>query len=228
MLPYELTEQQKIERVHKSNELLRILRQHKKTNFKYIITLDEAWFYIRNESKTMYAICPEDVPPTFSNAIASEKFMITIAFCGNRCFCLKLNPKGVTTNQRVFISDILKPIVKKIHDRGEGPSIEGYHIHFDNAPSHSGSLTTTYLQERHLKKACHPAYSPDLSPCDFWFFGYCKEYIKETEIEDEFDLIEKIRSAFNDVSFEVLQSVFTNWMDRLNTVINTNGEIIKE
>ena len=143
-----------------------------------------------------------------------------------KIFCLKSIPSGARANQQIFIDEVLKPIVKKIHKLKESP-IEDYHVHFDNAPRHRGSLTTAYLSRVKLNLAENPPYSPDISPCDFWFFGYCKQNLKEEEIEDEDELIFKVRKIVKQVPKNVLQSVFTNWMDRLRTVIKSGGELIK-
>jgi hypothetical protein len=43
-----------------------------------------------------------------------------------------------------------------------------------------------------MVRALHPVYSPDLSPCDFWFFGYAKKRMKNHIITDEIDLEEKL------------------------------------
>jgi hypothetical protein len=44
------------------------------------------------------------------------------------------------------------------------------HTH-DNAPIHNSKMVIGKLAEQHLKRMPHPAYSPDLSPCDFFLSG---------------------------------------------------------
>ena len=75
--------------VRKSKVILSILKEYQKTYFKYIITLDESWFFLKNEMDSMYAESKDNVIPKISDSILSEKINITIAFCGNRLFCLK-------------------------------------------------------------------------------------------------------------------------------------------
>ncbi len=116
--------------------------------------------------------------------------------------------RSISTNQVLFTKDILKPIVKKIHDRREGPSIKGCHIHFDNVPTHTASKTTQYLMKTKLKKANNPSFSQDLSPCDIWFYVYCKNKLKGMKIKNNETLIQKVLHDFGEVTFEELQSVF--------------------
>ena len=136
--------------------------------------------------------------------------------------------RGISTNQVLFKEDILKPIVKVIHSRREGLSIEGHHIHFDDAPADTPAKTTQYLKKTKLKKAIHLAFSPDLSPCDFLFFGYCKNKLKGMKINDISALLEKVLHSFSEVTFEELQLAFKDWMKRLNTVIEINGDVLNE
>jgi hypothetical protein len=65
----------------------------------------------------------------------------------------------------------------------------------------------------------HPVYFPDLSLCDFWFFGYAKEQLKDQPITDESHLEDKLTDIWERVSRDVLQSVFFEWMERLEWVI---------
>ena len=228
MIPHDLDLDHKIERVEKSKALLKILKEHQKTDFKYFITLDESWFYLHNETEYMYTDSPEKVPPMISHDISSEKLNITIAFCGNRLFLLRGFSRGISTNQVLFKEEILKRIVKKIHNRREGPSIVGYHIHFHNAVPYTASKTAQYLMKTKLKKANNPSFSQDLSPCDFWFFGYCKNKLKGMKIKNNETLLQKVLHDFGEVTFEELQSVITDWMDRPNTVFEINCEGINE
>jgi hypothetical protein len=59
----------------------------------------------------------------------------------------------------------------------------------------------------------HPVYFPDLSPCDFWFFGYAKEQLTNQLITDESNLEEELTDIWEHVSLDFLQSVFFEWMD---------------
>ena len=56
------------------------MKQHEKNDFKYIITLDESWFYLHNEQEYMYADSPEKVIPIVNNTISKKKINVTIAF----------------------------------------------------------------------------------------------------------------------------------------------------
>ena len=47
-------------------------------------------------------------------------------------------------------------------------------LHFDNARPHIAKSTTEKIEELHWERLEQPPYSPDISPCDFFLFGYVK------------------------------------------------------
>jgi hypothetical protein len=52
-------------------------------------------------------------------------------------------------------------------------------IHTDNARVHAAGDGTADIQRLKMMILQRPAYSPDLSPCDFWFFGLAKQAIQD-------------------------------------------------
>jgi len=51
-------------------------------------------------------------------------------------------------------------------------------LHHDNAPAHSTALMQAFLAKHHITQVCQHPYSPDLAPCDFWFFSKLKSPLK--------------------------------------------------
>ena len=75
-----------------------------------------------------------------------------------------------------------------------------------------------------MKILSHPAYSPDLSPCDFFLFGTIKEKIKGNTFSDSEEALAKIYELWRTIPKETFLNVFRNWKMRLNYVIENNGE----
>jgi hypothetical protein len=65
------------------------------------------------------------------------------------------------------------------------------------------------LEHNKIKQAHHPAYAPNISPCNFWLFGFLKEKLKEQELSTSDEIIEAIMTICNDVTLKKLQSVFS-------------------
>jgi hypothetical protein len=69
------------------------------------------------------------------------------------------------------------------------------------------------LEKRHIARAPHPPYSPDLSPCDFWWFEILKQKMKERVFQSEEQILAAITESWNKLTFEDIQRVFHNWME---------------
>jgi transposase len=94
----------------------------------------------------------------------------------------------------------------------------------DNSMCHNGTKITEKLEKRHIVRAPHPPYSPDLSPCDFWLFGILKQKMKERVFHSEEQILAAITESWNELTFEDIQKVFHNWMERLIWVIANSSE----
>jgi len=51
-------------------------------------------------------------------------------------------------------------------------------LHHDNAPAHSTALVQAFLAKGHIAQVRQLPYSPDMAPCDFWFFPKLKSPLK--------------------------------------------------
>jgi hypothetical protein len=61
----------------------------------------------------------------------------------------------------------------------------------------------------------HASHSPSIIPCDFWLFGLLKGIMKDREFHCHEESEEAIPVAWNDLTFEDVQSIFYGWMRRL-------------
>ena len=145
-------------------------------------------------------------------------------FNGNSLLCIDFLPKGKKYNQRYFIDNIIEEIIKNTNEDEDQLDLDQMMIHMDNCKVHKGNLVQQKLNNLKLKSIPHPPYSPDISPCDFWLFGYLKKYLEDKEIKSEHQLKTQILTAWEHVTFEELHSVFLEWIKRLKWIIENNGE----
>ena len=66
---------------------------------------------------------------------------------------------------------VLREFRKRFHRKRSALFKSGQcHFHQDNAPVHNSIIVTDYLTKMDIKTVAQPPYSPDLGPCDIWFF----------------------------------------------------------
>jgi hypothetical protein len=94
----------------------------------------------------------------------------------------------------------------------------------DNSICHDDAKITEKLEKRHIARSPHPPSSPDISPCDFWLFEILKPLTKERVFPSEEQILTAVTESWNDLTFEDIQKVFHNRMERLIWVIANSGE----
>jgi hypothetical protein len=223
-VPHELTVVQKENRVVEATNLLSMLEADVGANFSHIMTGDESWFFYRYESDAMYVADRADVIPRTSHMIGSKKVMITIFFTGVRLIALQYLPRGRKYNKEYFTNIILEDIDQTCnHGHGQRRTKDMF-IHMDNCRVHNCQESSCKIQRMKMTRLPHPAYSPDLSPCDFWFFGFAKTSFRDLQFDSPEAIIEHLSDLFDGLTFDELQSVFHEWIQRLRWVIDHEGD----
>ena len=225
-LPHLLTNEQKLKRVQESEELLKILKADEPNNFANIITGDESWFNMHYDHAFQWAPNPDSVTPRLRQSINTKKRMVTIFFTGVGLITVKILDPGLKFNSTHFCGCILSSIVKNGRIGTRKKKVKGMFIHMDNCRIHNSKVTTDCIKKSGLIRAPHPPYSPDIAPSDFWFFGYSKNKFAGKSFHDEKELKSAIKEIWDNLTFEDLQNVFHEWINRLEDVIRNNGEYI--
>jgi hypothetical protein len=85
-------------------------------------------------------------------------------------------------------------------------------------------MATAEFDRRRFGRTEHPPYLPDLSPYDFWFFGFLKEKLRDHQFRAAQSLHQAIADLWDDLTFKDIQAVFLEWMNRLSWVIENKRD----
>lgn len=127
-------------------------------------------------------------------------------------------------NQTVF-QGILRRF-DAAHSRRRRHAVVNGHkfIHLDNAPAHNASYTLTLLRILGWSRLPHPAYSPDLSPCDFWPFSRIKKDMRGIRYRSTADLKEAVANQIADIpSAEYRRAIQVSWPKRWRKCLAEQG-----
>jgi hypothetical protein len=138
---------------------------------------------------------------------------------------IKVLEKDRKFNAGYYISEISEPLSQWRSIEAAGNERKML-MHVDSARPHAVKLSTQYFNGNRMKSAPHPPYSPDLTPSDFYLFGYVKRCLAGPSFEDADadQLLAAIEGVLEDIDKVTLQAAFLEWMDRLRKSIATNGE----
>jgi hypothetical protein len=83
------------------------------------------------------------------------------------------------------------------------------------------------LTEENLKRMPHPVYSPDLSPCDFFLFGYLKDRLVDKRYATPDELFSEVETIISEIPSEMISRVFLTWQGRLQKCLDMRGNYIE-
>ena len=226
-IPHVLNFSQKMARVNDSKALIEILKKAKRNGWHFILTGDESWFFYRTPGGIMWLPEGEQPPSKARIAQGEPKIMVTIFWNPDGLQLIDACDSNDTFNSQYFIEHVLEPIANSDIVAKSKRQKQRFIIHMDNCPVHKSKMTQSYISSHGLYMPRHPPYSPDISPCDFFLFGYLKSKIIGKTFATKEDLISWIEEQISEIPKSVLEKVFTEWLIRLEEVIKVKGEYIE-
>jgi hypothetical protein len=86
------------------------------------------------------------------------------------------------------------------------------------------------MENHNLRMAFHSAYlaySPDLTPIDFFLFDHVKRTLQEAEFQSPDELLDSVVQIVTYIPPDTLMATFHSWMDRLQACIDGGGEYVE-
>jgi hypothetical protein len=103
--------------------------------------------------------------------------MLTVVWNLHGFHLVSLQPKGQNWTNQYYIDHIL-PEICTLRDARDRRKLV---VHADKTRPHVAKRVKQCLEDKNLKSAPHPPYSPDLAPSDFFLFGHVKRLLQGTE-----------------------------------------------
>jgi hypothetical protein len=77
-----------------------------------------------------------------------------------------------------------------------------------------------------IQRKLQPPYSLDIAPCGFFLFGWLKTQLEQKEYNEKDELYEVVDEISTGLSIEMVETVFVDWMNRLQRLIDGNGDYV--
>lgn len=206
---------------------------------EFVVTIDEAMFYVQNcngTRKVCYVKRGETIPETWVQQKENflTKHMVVGAMSGRGVVPLFEVPKKVKVNAEWYITKVLRPLVDKHLPRLYGSDLHKVVIHHDKASSHTSHKTAIFAAEVKRSKGITiipnaeiPAKSPDISPMDFFAFGYLKQRLKRRKAKTWKGVWKVLKEEWCKVTLEMTSKVYRAWKRRLRIVSLSDGQHIE-
>ena len=180
-VPRLLSNDQQDHQVQVCTELQKAIR-HDPNFLSRVITGDESWLYdygpeTKQQSlqrKTPSCLLLKKTCQVHSNI----KSMLIIFFDVRGIVHKEFVPPGQTVNGK-FYCEVLRRLRENVRCKQPEMWKNGnWLLHHDNAPAHTSLVMREFLTKNNVTTVPHPAYSPDLAPCDFYVFPKMKLRLK--------------------------------------------------
>ena len=226
-VPHILNDAGKKSRVAQSLKLITTLKTAQRTNFHFLLTGDESWFFYYYPATGRWVPRAQDPDEEQSQDHFASKVMITVFWGINGAAVIDAIPDGCSMNAQHFV-DVVIPKIKQSKAYIDAQKAKTKLVlHMDNSPIHRSAAVKDALQKAGIETAPHPAYSPDLAPSDFYLFGTLKNAAKTLQFNDVFEIERWIKSKFDAISRSELQSVFDSWKRRLEACVACGGTYVE-
>ena len=132
-------------------------------------------------------------------------------------------PEGKTVTGGYYLEVMKRLWARILRVRPEYRDHGSWRLLHDNAPSHKALVVREFLASKGIVELNHPPYSPDLSPCDYFFFSKLKLALKGTSFCEMKDIQKASTDFLGTVSRQGFQQCFKRLYDRSNKCINAYG-----
>lgn len=200
-VPRMLTDHHKEERMGWSLNHLMRYRAEGDAFLLSIVAGDESWCHHYEPSSKIDSMqwkhpgSPK--PKKFKTQVSAGKVMVTAFFDHEGLLLADFKEPGVNISAAHY-KDTLDKLHKAIKAKRPGKLSQGVILLHDNARPHVAKIVQETLAKKNWEVLHHPAYSPDLSPCDFHLFGPLKRALKGQRFNSDADVKTAVTTWFRE------------------------------
>ena len=197
-----------------------------------IVTGNETWIYKSDpETKRQSSVWvfPDEQPPTKVKRQRSvgKKMMATFfSMSGHLATVVLEDQRAVTA--KWYIEVCLPQVFSKIQEKRPRTRLGGILLHHDNASYHTANATIAFLEKTPVKLMTHPAYSPDLAPCDIFLFPNVKNRMRGHRFPSPEDAVAAYNKELSAMSENEWCGCFQKWFQRMQRSLECAGEYFEK
>lgn len=228
-VPRRLTEENKQQRKHCCEQLLRRYRKDGEDFLFSIVTGDESWIHHYDpEEKRQSMEYRHFTSPQcrkFKRQLSAKKVLLTAFWDAKHVYLAEYLEGGTTVNSSRYIETLkhLRRRVCRVRNCTK-PII----LHHDNARPHTSRATAEALARLKFETIPHPPYSPDLAPCDFYLFPNLKRDLKGIHFTTDDEVKDAVKSWIKERPSEFLVNGMRQLVHRWETCIAVNGDYVEK
>jgi hypothetical protein len=197
-VPQLLTPELRERRCRYASEMTPLLIAAARDEWHYLVMGDESSFFWTYSHRRMWTLTTDDVAIKPKKNIQTKKLMSTIFWSPLGFPAVDELAAGAKMDNDYFITNVLAQVERKMFPDGRTPHAKRLTVHWDNCSVHINAASQVCLAEHSMIGLKHLPYSRDLAPSDFYLFSTLKERLKDIEVVDEEDLLNRLKEILNE------------------------------
>ena len=224
-VPKSLSDEQMATRASVCSALLKRFRS--KDDFLRLVTVDDTWVHYyepENKAQSRQWVGPGSPrPKKFKTQPSAGKVMATVFWDAKSVIMLDFLPKRSTITG-VYYANLLDQLRTAIREKRRGKVSKGVLLQQDNARVHTCKVAMDAVERNGFELIPHPAYSPDLTPSDFFLFPNLKKDIHGLHFRSD----EKVEEWVNGKDPDFFSSGLMALEHRWSKCITLEGNYIEK
>lgn len=226
-IPYDLNEKQQLCRFEISSSL--ILRNRNDPFLSRIVTCDEKWLLYDNRRRSAQWLDADEKPKHMPKPSHHPKrTMITVWWSAAGLIHYSFLPTGETITAQSYCKEIEIMHHKLLEKQPALVNRRGPILLHDNAKPHISRLTAQKLNGLNYEVLPHPAYSPDLSPSDYYLFKHMDRFLTNKKFRNQIDIQNDILQFFESRSGDFYEKGIYKLLCRWQKCVDNNGQYFDE
>jgi hypothetical protein len=225
-VPHFLDDNLRPKRLDGARQLLEVLQGQKKCNFRDLITGDETWVSLHMKLATISLSAGAKPPVRVKRTIANEKRMLTVfwGIHGIAHYCWL--PKDNTFDFPFFYEEVLSRLAQKMQQNfKQNRQTLGFDSHGRCKGSHDKG-NSREIECFPIQMYATATVSPGYCAIRFFLFSWLKTQLEQRYYNREDELHEVVDEILTGISIEMIETVFFDWMNQLQRLIDGNGDCV--
>lgn len=224
-IPHNLSHEQKCMRIMISNANL--IRHTKVPFWKKIVTSDEKWILYENPDRHGQWLSKGEIPiPTPRRPIHGKKCMLCVWWDWKGIVYWEVLDYGQTVDSNYYCQQLDRLADALLHTRSALVNRQGVILLHDNAKPHTSKVTQQKIRKLGYEVLPHPAYSPDISPSDYYLFRSLQHFLKGKRFVNNDEVKSSLQSFFDEKSAKFFADGIQSLMERWQMIVNNDGDYI--
>lgn len=230
-VPRLLTLDHKRNRMTTSKECLAMFNRNPDEFLRRFVTVDETWIHHNTpetkEQSKQWVARGERGPKKAKQSLSANKVMATVFWDARGVIHIDYLEKGKTITGEYY-SKLLDRFDVDLKQKRPHLAKKKVLFHQDNARVHTCLVTMAKIHELRYELLPHPAYSPDLAPCDYYLFPNLKKWLGGKRFESNEEVITETNAYFESLEKTYYLEGIKKLEKRWTTCIELKGDYVEK